>query len=318
MFCICCFSDIESTEWLNTTYLTPVIKDMEMRLKSANTFNFTFCQCKSLHVEFVYFWNLPLPLQDVTSWREGGGRNLQPSSLTLGLPADAEGKNTALGETGTPPASSHPSSTTGTTSCSIVTVQSPVLDTKEPSLRPAQPIRRTTVPTALQYQLHHTSTAVYHDMLPAFVSTIWLHWAIVCKLLWSKCTDFKMSSAFGGSLYFYYELPSCFQMCSKETREAPGTDHGSTTIAAPARFDSKPAFRQSYAKQELVKLVHWQCESIYTLSSLWHLAIANLCFYHLWLQWWCEKRESLCSCSPSTLLSAHPQAWWQDATPNHH
>lgn len=193
MIRIGCFSDIESTEWLNTTYLTSVIKDMEMRLKSANTFNFTFCQCKSLHVEFVYFWNLPLPLQDVTSWREGGGRNLQPSSLTLGLPADAEGKNTALGETGTPPASSHPSSTTGTTSCSIVTVQSPVPDPKEPSLRPAQPIRRTTVPTALQYQLHHTSTAVYHDMLPAFVSTIWLHWAIVCKLLWSQCTDFKMS-----------------------------------------------------------------------------------------------------------------------------
>uniref|UniRef100_A0A672G9G6 BAT2 N-terminal domain-containing protein n=1 Tax=Salarias fasciatus TaxID=181472 RepID=A0A672G9G6_SALFA len=76
--------------------------------------------------------------QNVTSWREGGGRNLQPSSLTLGLAA---------------------------------TPQSPGLDPKEPSLRPAQPVRRTTVPTALQYQLHHTSTAVYHDMLPAFVST---------------------------------------------------------------------------------------------------------------------------------------------------
>lgn len=113
-----------------------------------------------------------LLLQDVTSWREGGGRNLQPSSLTLSLPADPEGKITALGETGTPPASSHPPSTTGTTSCSVVTAQSPVLDPKEPSLRPAQPIRRTTVPTALQYQLHHTSTAVYHDMLPAFVSTM--------------------------------------------------------------------------------------------------------------------------------------------------
>uniref|UniRef100_A0A8P4PWH5 BAT2 N-terminal domain-containing protein n=1 Tax=Dicentrarchus labrax TaxID=13489 RepID=A0A8P4PWH5_DICLA len=91
--------------------------------------------------------------QNVTSWREGGGRNLQPSSLTLGLPADPE-----------------------------VTAQSPVLDPKEPSLRPTQPVRRTTVPTALQYQLHHTSTAVYHDMLPAF-------------------------------------------MCSKDTRETPGTEH---------------------------------------------------------------------------------------------
>ncbi|XP_039909222.1 protein PRRC2B isoform X3 [Simochromis diagramma] len=147
--------------------------------------------------------------QNVTSWREGGGRNLQPSSLTLSLPADPEGKATALAETGTPPASSHPSSATVTTSSSTVTAPSPGPDPKEPSLRPAQPVRRTAVPTALQYQLHHTSTAVYHDMLPAF-------------------------------------------MCSKETREVTGTDHVPTTVAAPARFDSKPTFRQSYAKPELV------------------------------------------------------------------
>uniref|UniRef100_A0A8C2XPV3 Proline rich coiled-coil 2B n=1 Tax=Cyclopterus lumpus TaxID=8103 RepID=A0A8C2XPV3_CYCLU len=147
--------------------------------------------------------------QNVTSWREGGGRNLQPSSLTLGLPADPEGKLTALGENGTPPASSHPPSATVTTSSSVVTAQSPVLDPKEPSLRPAQPVRRTTIPTALQYQLNHTSNAVYHDMLPAF-------------------------------------------MCSRETREAPGTDHVPATVAAPARFDNKPTFRQGYAKPELV------------------------------------------------------------------
>ncbi|KAM9735385.1 protein PRRC2B isoform 5-T5 [Menidia menidia] len=147
--------------------------------------------------------------QNVTSWREGGGRNLQPSSLTLSLPVDAEGKLTALGESGTPPASSHPSSATVTTTSSVVTSQSPGPDPKEPSLRPTQPVRRTTVPTALQYQLHHTSNAVYHDMLPAF-------------------------------------------MCSKETREATGADSVPTTVAAPARFESKPTFRQSYAKPELV------------------------------------------------------------------
>ncbi|XP_033952071.1 protein PRRC2B isoform X7 [Pseudochaenichthys georgianus] len=147
--------------------------------------------------------------QNVTSWREGGGRNLQPSSLTLGLPAEPEGKLTALGETGSPPATSHPPSAISTTSSSVVTPQSPVLEPKELSLRPAQPLRRTTVPTALQYQLHHTSTAVYHDMLPAF-------------------------------------------MCTKDTREAPGTDHVPTTVAAPARFESKPTFRQNFPKPELV------------------------------------------------------------------
>ncbi|XP_034048241.1 protein PRRC2B isoform X3 [Thalassophryne amazonica] len=148
--------------------------------------------------------------QNVTSWREGGGRNLQPSSLTLGLPTDPEGKQSALGEAGTPPASSHPSSATGTTSSNVAVAQSSSLDPKEPSLRPAQVVRRTTVPTALQHQLHHTSTAVYHDMLPAF-------------------------------------------MCSKESHEGQGTtEHVSPTVAAPARFDSKPTLRQTFAKPELV------------------------------------------------------------------
>uniref|UniRef100_A0A3Q2YE94 Proline rich coiled-coil 2B n=1 Tax=Hippocampus comes TaxID=109280 RepID=A0A3Q2YE94_HIPCM len=152
--------------------------------------------------------------QNVTSWREGGGRNLQPSSLTLGSPVEPEGKNTAPGETGTPPAASHPSSATSAASSSVVVAaaaaaQPPSADPKEPSLRPAQPLRRTAVPSALQHQLHHTSNAVYHDMLPAF-------------------------------------------MCSKETRENSGTDHVSATVAAPARFDSKSTFRQTYAKPELL------------------------------------------------------------------
>ncbi|XP_056146590.1 protein PRRC2B isoform X2 [Lampris incognitus] len=107
--------------------------------------------------------------QNVTSWREGGGRNLQPSSLPLSLPADPEGKLSATAETGTTPTSSHPSSATGSTSTSVTIAQSSGMEPKEPSLRPAQPLRRATVPTALQYQLHHTSTAVYHDMLPAFM-----------------------------------------------------------------------------------------------------------------------------------------------------
>uniref|UniRef100_A0AAR2L8M1 BAT2 N-terminal domain-containing protein n=1 Tax=Pygocentrus nattereri TaxID=42514 RepID=A0AAR2L8M1_PYGNA len=79
--------------------------------------------------------------QNVTSWREGGGRNLQPLSLSPALSSETEGK-----------------------------VSAPSPDLKEPSLRPAQPLRRA-APSALQYQLHHTTTT-YHDMLPAFVSTV--------------------------------------------------------------------------------------------------------------------------------------------------
>lgn len=170
----------------------------------------------------------------MTSWREGGGRNLQPSSLTLGLATDPEGKTPALGETGTPPASSHPSSTTGTTSSSAATSHPAVLDPKEPSLRPAQPIRRTAVPTALQYQFHHTSTAVYHDMLPAFVSAVIF---IRCACVW----------------YVLNIGVFCVQMCSKETREATSGDNVSTTVAAPPRFDNKPVFRQNLIKPDVVK-----------------------------------------------------------------
>ena len=44
------------------------------------------------------------------------------------------------------------------------------------------------------------------------------------------------------------------QMCSKDTREAPGTsDHVPTTVVAPARFDNRPSFRQKFTNPESVK-----------------------------------------------------------------
>lgn len=118
---------------------------------------------------------------DVTSWREGGGRNLQPSSLPSALPSDPESKSSGVAETATPPPPSHPSSASVASVASIPLSASPLVtamvvaappspDLKEPSLRPAQPLRRST-PSSLQYQLHHSPTTVYHDMLPAFVST---------------------------------------------------------------------------------------------------------------------------------------------------
>ncbi|KAG7480470.1 hypothetical protein MATL_G00056420 [Megalops atlanticus] len=71
--------------------------------------------------------------QNVSSWREGGGRNLQPMG-------EAEGRSSG---------------------------QAP--DTKDSAPRPAPPLRRgvATVPQFLG-QPHH-ATPVYHDMLPAFM-----------------------------------------------------------------------------------------------------------------------------------------------------
>uniref|UniRef100_A0A8C9T569 Proline rich coiled-coil 2B n=1 Tax=Scleropages formosus TaxID=113540 RepID=A0A8C9T569_SCLFO len=87
--------------------------------------------------------------QNVTSWREGGGRNLHTPSSPAVIPVEPEGKSSGLGDPVTPP------HTTPTS--------------KEPSLRPCQPLRRG-APTVPQYltQQHHPTT-VYHDMLPAFV-----------------------------------------------------------------------------------------------------------------------------------------------------
>ncbi|XP_028829649.1 protein PRRC2B isoform X2 [Denticeps clupeoides] len=101
--------------------------------------------------------------QNVTSWREGGGRNLQPATLSSALSPEGEGKSSGAAEA----ASSLPAPSSSSSSTAAITTTPP--DPKEPSLRPAQPVRKTT-PSALQYQLHHGSTT-YHDMLPAFMCT---------------------------------------------------------------------------------------------------------------------------------------------------
>ncbi|XP_059405602.1 protein PRRC2B-like isoform X2 [Carassius carassius] len=103
--------------------------------------------------------------QNVSSWREGGGRNLQPPVLSASPPCtDTDTKSSGSAETTTPlpPPSS---STLSSSSSSAAAAQSS--DVKEPSLRPAQPVQRRAAPSALQYQ-HHTTTT-YHDMLPAFM-----------------------------------------------------------------------------------------------------------------------------------------------------
>uniref|UniRef100_A0A8C9RT64 Proline rich coiled-coil 2B n=1 Tax=Scleropages formosus TaxID=113540 RepID=A0A8C9RT64_SCLFO len=81
--------------------------------------------------------------QNVTSWREGGGRNLHPTTLPSAVSAEPEAKGSGPAEAPAAPSAPTPL-----------------------SLRPAQPLRRN-VPSALQYQHHSTTT--YHDMLPAFM-----------------------------------------------------------------------------------------------------------------------------------------------------
>ncbi|MBN3270552.1 PRC2B protein, partial [Polyodon spathula] len=96
--------------------------------------------------------------QNVTSWREGGGRNLHPVTSPVGLSYEPEEKSNGAGEGAPAPPPAAPSSAP---------------EMKDPSLRLAQPVRRGT-PVALQYlgplQQQHHPPASYHDMLPAFVS----------------------------------------------------------------------------------------------------------------------------------------------------
>ncbi|XP_063000770.1 protein PRRC2B isoform X6 [Elgaria multicarinata webbii] len=83
--------------------------------------------------------------QNVTSWREGGGRNItSATSLTASL-TELGAKTVSAGD-GTP--SSANSS-----------------DPKEPSLRPTQPIRK----GAAQFMANVYQPPTYHDMLPAFM-----------------------------------------------------------------------------------------------------------------------------------------------------
>uniref|UniRef100_A0A9J7XL74 BAT2 N-terminal domain-containing protein n=1 Tax=Cyprinus carpio carpio TaxID=630221 RepID=A0A9J7XL74_CYPCA len=102
--------------------------------------------------------------QNVSSWREGGGRNLQPPVLSATPPCtDTDTKSSGPAET-TPPLPPPSSSSSSSTAAAQST------DVKEPPPRPAPPVQRRAAPSALQYQ-HHTTTT-YHDMLPAFVRTL--------------------------------------------------------------------------------------------------------------------------------------------------
>ncbi|KAF5909534.1 protein PRRC2B, partial [Clarias magur] len=167
--------------------------------------------------------------QNVTSWREGGGRYLQPPPLSSALSSDPEGKSSASPEATTPvppPPSSSTSSSSSSSSTNAVTAAAVVIaaaavtattlpDPKDASLRPAPPARRLT--PGLQYQLHHSSTTTYHDMLPAF-------------------------------------------MCPKETRDGPGSSEtavappavAAAAVVAPMRFDARPTFRPPYPSPEPV------------------------------------------------------------------
>ncbi|XP_023674377.2 protein PRRC2B isoform X2 [Paramormyrops kingsleyae] len=107
--------------------------------------------------------------QNVTSWREGGGRNLHPTTSPAAIAAEPESKSSVAADPPTiPPPAAPASSNAATTSSTPAApaVPTPVSDPKDLSLRPAQPLRRA-VPPSSQYQ-HHSSTT-YHDMLPAFM-----------------------------------------------------------------------------------------------------------------------------------------------------
>ncbi|XP_053328506.1 protein PRRC2B [Spea bombifrons] len=84
-------------------------------------------------------------LPDVTSWREGGSRNISGISPTVS-PTEPGSKTTAV-------------SGDGSSSLALAT------DTKELSLRPAQPNRK----AASQFMGNTYHPPTYHDMLPAFM-----------------------------------------------------------------------------------------------------------------------------------------------------
>ena len=93
----------------------------------------------------------PFPFPDVTSWREGGGRNIISATSLSASPTELGSRNSSAGD-GAP-----------SSACAS--------ESKDPSLRPPQPVRR----GASQFlgSVYHPPT--YHDMLPAFVSLQSVH-----------------------------------------------------------------------------------------------------------------------------------------------
>ncbi|XP_053939924.1 protein PRRC2B isoform X2 [Cuculus canorus] len=83
--------------------------------------------------------------QNVTSWREGGGRNITSATSLTASPAELGSKTSSTGD-------GAPSSVSAS-------------DPKEPSLRPTQPIRK----GASQFMGNVYQPPTYHDMLPAFM-----------------------------------------------------------------------------------------------------------------------------------------------------
>ncbi|TRY90794.1 hypothetical protein DNTS_018438 [Danionella cerebrum] len=149
--------------------------------------------------------------QNVFSWREGGGRNLAPSSLPVTPTGDPETKtNVSVEAPPLPP----PSSTSSSSSSSTALPQ--VSEVKETPLRPVQTVARRLAPASLQYQHHSTTT--YHDMLPAFVSP---------------------------------DSLSVQEMCPKEVPESLSLSDASTpAVVAPVRFDPRPSFRPLFQPPE--------------------------------------------------------------------
>lgn len=90
--------------------------------------------------------NIIASFPDVTSWREGGGRNITSATSLTASPAELGSKTSSTGD-------GAPSSVSAS-------------DPKEPSLRPAQPVRK----GASQFMGNVYQPPTYHDMLPAFVS----------------------------------------------------------------------------------------------------------------------------------------------------
>ncbi|XP_041531069.1 protein PRRC2B isoform X13 [Microtus oregoni] len=83
--------------------------------------------------------------QNVTSWREGGGRNIISATSLNASPTELGSRNSSAGD--------------GASSSACTS------DSKDPSLRPAQPIRK----GASQFMGHIYQPPTYHDMLPAFM-----------------------------------------------------------------------------------------------------------------------------------------------------
>ncbi|XP_063066564.1 protein PRRC2B, partial [Engraulis encrasicolus] len=204
--------------------------------------------------------------QNVTSWREGGGRNLQPFGLSMGLSPEPDVKGGSGGGSGgaadpaaalppPPPSSSSlppPSSSSSSSSnpTSAAGVSNAAISSSSSSSTAAAVVAGVAPNTAaIAAAAPSSSSSSSSSMEPKEPSLRAASQAPRRPLSGLSALQYQLHHAAAT----YHDMLPAF-MCPKEPREAPGMPELAPppAVGAPMRFDARPNFRPPFPATEPV------------------------------------------------------------------